>query len=392
MDSDDENTASRFRRFQQEATGTSPLYYSLCGHLADDIAAGGLFASVMRAAPERRRMPNVLLAAVQRVLFDESGEPLAGYYASVGGERAPDAGLFPAFGDFVTRHRARIDALLATGETQTNEVLRAVQIFPALGWAQACTRRPLGLIEVGTSAGLLLHADRYSYVYEFEDGSVRKAGLDDADGVPALHCPVRTGGAKDAAAARAALEPFVAKDLRIASRVGIDVNPLDPADPEACDWLRALVWPEHAERRERLEGALAHARRRPVRLRKGSGLNILADAVDSVPGAAIPCVFVSSSLPHWAPQDRERFADLVRELGRRRDLVCILKEVYACGLGLFTGRAHDPSDGPAPTEGRDVSRETLAAVVFLGGSERLFHLGVAGMHGRHLEWAVRATG
>lgn len=392
MDSEDDLLAARFRHFQQEATGASPLYHSLCGSLADDVAAGGLFASVMRAAPLRSRMPNLILAAVHRVLFDEPADPLAGYYGSLGGERAPDDALFTAFSSFVARHRERIDALLSTGETQTNEVLRACQLFPALGWAQACTRRPLGLIEVGTSAGLLLHADRYSYVYEFDDGTERRAGRGDADGVPDLHCSVHTGESTGVAAARAALEPFVTKELRVASRVGIDINPLDPADPEARAWLRALVWPEEAARRDRLEAALDHARRRPVRLRKGSGLRILPDAVDSVPQTAIPCVFVSNSLPHWAAEDRERFAALIRELGARRDLVCVLKEGYAAGLGLFTGQKHDPSAGSGSAEGRNVSRVTVGAAVYLGGSERLFHLGSGDMHGTDLEWSARPAG
>jgi hypothetical protein len=392
MDSEDEVLETRFRGFGREAAGTSPLYRSLCGSLADDVAEGGLFVTVMRAAPLRRRMPNLVFAAVQRVLFDEPGDPLAEYYPSLGGGRVPDAELFGAFTAFVVHHRERIEALISTGETQTNEVLRSGQVFPALGWAHACTRRPLGLIEVGTSAGLLLHADRYSYVYEFDDGSVRHAGLGDADGVPDLHCAVSTGEASDAAAARAALEPFIAKDLRVASRVGLDVNPLDPANPEDRAWLRALVWPEHTERRTRLEAALDHARRRPVRLRKGTGLRLLPDAVDSVPQTAIPCVFVSNSLPHWEPEDRGRFVALVRELGARRDLVLVLKELYAGGLGLFTGRKHDPSAGSAPGESPAVPRETLAAAVFLGGSERLFHLGTAGMHGAGLEWSPRPAG
>src|SRR5262249_1499976 len=159
---------------------------------------------------------------------------------------------------FVAAHRAEIDPLLATGETQTNEVLRAAQLLPAFAWVQATMRRPLGLIEIGPSAGLLLHTDRYDYRYEFPDATVPEGGAADAGGVPPLGCRIRG----DCTPER--LAPLVGKPLRVASRVGLDVNPLDPAEPETRAWLGAFVWPEHTERRERLDAALAHAARRPV--------------------------------------------------------------------------------------------------------------------------------
>ena len=377
MDADNP-VAARFRLFvDREVRETSPLYTELALHVADSVADGGLFAGVLAAAPERQRIPNLLFAAVQRVLFDEADNELAAYYPSLGGSRAADDGLIPAFDTFVEAHRERIEAVLSTGETQTNEVLRAAQLFPAFGWAQACTRRPLGLVEVGTSAGLLLHPDRYAYLYEFEDESDLAAGSGSADGVPVLRCRVEG----EPGPAAKALEPFVAKELRIGSRVGLDLNPLDPNEPADTAWLRALIWPEHTERRARLEAALAHAARRPVRLRKGDALRILGDAVDSVPRNAIPCVFVSNSLPHWSPDSRTEFAALIRQLGQRRDLVFIVKEAYRAGLGLFTDRPdeHAP-DGVTPFE-------VLGGAVFLGGQERLFRLGTAKIHGTALEWS-----
>ncbi len=372
------------RNFQlflyQEAAKSSPLYSALTAHVSEDIEAGGPVSQVLVAAPERQRIPNLLFAAVQRTLFDEPDSELAAYYPSLGGTRAPDAELADIFSRFVLEHRERIERVLATGETQTNEARRAAQLFPAFGWAQACTRRPLGLIEVGTSAGLLLHTDRYSYVYEFEDGTELAAGEGSADGVPTLRCAV--GG--PAAQAVKALTPFVSKDLRIASRVGLDLNPLDPADPDARAWLDALVWPEHAERRARLRAALDHAARRPVRLRKGDAVRILPDAVDSVPANAIPCVFVSNTLAHWSAQGRADLIDLIRRLGARRDLVCIVKEGYPVGLGLFTGRTDDL------TEDESRPYEVIGAAVFLGGREQLFRLGTGELHGVGMTWSPTA--
>jgi hypothetical protein len=376
--------AEATRRFEifidREVRSSSPLYTELCQYVSDDLAAGGYFVEVLGRAPLRQRIPNLFFAAVHRVLFDHPDEPLAEYYASLGGTRLPDENLPKAFLEFVTAHRAEIDPLLATGETQTNEVLRGAQLLPAFGWVQATTRRPLGLIEIGPSAGLLLHTDRYDYRYEFADGTVLDGGEASADGVPPLRCPIHGSCTPQQ------LAPFVSKPLRVSSRVGLDLNPLSPTDPEACAWLRALVWPEHHERRARLDAALEHAARRPVRLRKGDAVRILADAVDSVADNAIPCVFVSNSLPHWSPEGREELVRLVRELGARRDLVFVIKEAHRVGLGLFSA---EPDPG-AP-DGKDV-HEVLGAVVYLGGRERLFRLGSAGMHGTWLDWAPQPLG
>jgi hypothetical protein len=314
---------------------------------------------------------------VHRVLFDHPDEELAEYYASLGGSRPPDAHLTKVFARFVAEYRTEIDPLLATGETQTNEVLRGAQLLPAFSWVQATTRRPLGLIEIGPSAGLLLHTDRYDYRYEFSDGTVLSGGEASAEGVPPLRCPIHGSCTPEQ------LRPFVTKPPRVSSRVGLDLNPLSPTDPEAVAWLRALVWPEHVERRARLTAALEHAARRPVKLRKGDAVRILADAVESVADNAIPCVFVSNSLPHWSAEGREELVALVRELGARRDLVFIIKEAHRIGLGLFSGKPD-----PGAPDGKDV-HEVLGAVVYLGGRERLFRLGSAGMHGAWLDWAPR---
>lgn len=377
-----EPAAHRFQIFlDREVAASSPLYAALTTHAAMDIERRGLVYELLAAAPDRQRIPNLFFASVQRVLFDHPDSPLADYYRSVGGDRRPDPRLPDVFDSFLAEHRDRIEELLATRETQTNEVLRAAQIRPALGWARACTRRPLALIEVGTSAGLLLHADRYEYSYAFADGHRLRGGSGTADGVPRLDCRV------DGAVTPKNLAAFVTGDLPIASRVGLDLNPLDPADPDDRAWLRALMWPEHVERRERLEAALEHAARRPVRLRRGDALRILPDAVEGVAANAIPCVFVSNSLPHWSAEGRAGFVRLVRELGARRDLVVVVKEAHRIGLGLFTGRPD-----PVETRSGQTAHEVLGAAVYLGGQERLFRLGSGGMHGVSLDWAPGPAG
>jgi hypothetical protein len=366
-------SADSFRSFASMAAGSSPLYAALAEQVSDDAR----LLEVFEAAGDRQVA--LSFAVVHRVLADHADDPLAAYYASFGGDRAPDAELAKIFESFVLEHRARIEALLATGDSQSNEPLRAAQLRPAFGWAQAGLGRPLGLIEVGTSAGLLLHPDRYGYEYVFDDGSVLErppaAGDDQRDTFPApvLRCPIR------GTATTKTLVPLLSKDLRVSSRVGLDLNPLNPADAETKAWLRAQVWPEEADRRARLDAALAMAARFPARLRKGDALDILPAAVGMVSAPAVPCVFVSNTLAHFDTASRTAFVELIRALGSRQDLVLIMKEPDSVGLSLFTSRpAAEPSTPPV---------ETLGAVLYQAGRERCFALGTAGPHGAWLDWA-----
>ena len=366
-------SADDFRRFAAMAAGTSPLYAALAEQVADD----GRLRGVVEAAGDAS--VTLFFAGVQRVLADHADHPLAAYYLSLGGDRVPDAELAKAFEGFVLGHRERLEALLVTGHVQSNEPLRAAQLRPAFGWAQAGLGRALGLIEVGTSAGLLLYPERYGYVYEFGDGSVLErlaaADAEQRDDVPGpvLRCPVR------GAATAKTFAPFVTKELRVSSRVGIDLNPLKPADAETRAWLRAQVWPEEVDRLARLDAALDMAARYPVRLRQGDVLDILPGAIGMVAAPSVPCVFLSNTLAHLTAEARTSFVELIRALGSGRDLVLILKEPDAVGLGLFVERpAGDASAARA---------DSLGAVLYQSGRERSFLLGTAGPRGDWLDWS-----
>ena len=59
--------------------------------------------------------------------------------------------------------------------------------------------------------------------------------------------------------------PVPAAHPEVAWRGGVDLNPLDVADPDAMAWLEILVWPEQDERRERLRAAVEVAAPRSAR-------------------------------------------------------------------------------------------------------------------------------
>ena len=133
------DTVARYRAFARiEAAGSSPSYERLS--LA--VAADADLIERLDALPPPKRQPNLLLAAC-RYLGAPVGDP---------GE----------FLDFVRSRWSDIAAVVSERSTQTNEPARTAAFLPLLGRIEG----PVALIEVGASAGLCLHPDRYRIRYD----------------------------------------------------------------------------------------------------------------------------------------------------------------------------------------------------------------------------------
>jgi hypothetical protein len=312
-----------FQQFDDlRVLAASPVYAALGRHL---VTEPELAASLL-AAPPTERLPNLLFAAVHFLLRAAPDAALAAYYPSLGGTRPPDAGLIDAFRDFVTAHDTELRALTTTRTTQTNEARRAAMVLPALAAAQRIggAERPLALVEVGCSSGLMLLVDRYGYRYRQPDGSVLA--------IPApAEAPRTTGDVILDVSVRGErrVPDWVATPLRIGSRVGIDRHPIAAGDPAETEWLRACVWPEHTDRLHRLDAALAEAAAARLDLRTGDLLDLLPAAVAEAPAGALVCVLSSHVLPYLTPDERVAFAELATSLAAERDLVLLLNEARA---------------------------------------------------------------
>src|SRR5262245_22048375 len=228
--------------------GYSPLYDRICRAVAanDDVL------DLVGEAPRRGHQPNVLLGAVHYLLLGGLDHPLADVYTGTS-----DADPGPLFIDVCLTHRAEILELLATRHTNTNEVGRSAVLGPALTEVAARSGEPLTLVDVGCSAGVNLHCDRYALDY----GPAGTTGPQDAP--VRIACEVIGG------------HPPIARALPpIAERVGIDREPVDLADDDEIRWLLACVWPDTG-RIPRTRLALGELRRTPPRVVRG-------DAVDAV--------------------------------------------------------------------------------------------------------------
>jgi hypothetical protein len=354
-----------FRHFAElEFRGSSPVYERLALALADQPE----LAEPLLAAPPGQRRALLYFAAAQYLLRTSVPEhPLRAYLPNLGGERAPDSGLWTAFTDLVRNHGGELGRLCATRTTQTNEARRAALLRPGFGRAAALAAgRPVALVELGTSAGLLLLPDRFGYRYS-GDNRIAQHGRADAPAALTMECAVR-GPAW----------PDVATDLGVATRTGIDLHPIDPADDLAVTWLRSCIWPEHAERLARLDAALAEARATGPTLIAGDLVATLPAVLADVPADALPVVFTSNALTYLSPAGWAALVATLAAAGARRDLAVVLNEAAICGLQLF-------STG-APRGPRGLVAQTLTVVTWRDGSPAVEALGLAAPHANWLEW------
>jgi hypothetical protein len=260
---------AQFRDLAEWADDSSPLYAHLCREAAEDSDILDIAATV----PEGRQAPHLLLAAGQYLLDRNPDHRLAEYYPSITqAARDPDDGCFPAFREFCLDRADDVRSLLRTRRTQTNAVRRSAVLYPAIAQVARAADGPLALVELGPSAGLNLLFDHYCYDY---DGRV----VGNSDSPITIESSVQRGD-----------PPLPETPPAIHSRVGLDRNPLDVTDEADRDWLRALVWPEHEERRAVLDGALAVARDDPPELVEGDMLDDLPAVLDEIPSDVPVCV------------------------------------------------------------------------------------------------------
>jgi len=345
--SDLDKIRREFRFFAEMCTEHSPLYATLSLRAADD---DQLLALATKRQPGQSPV-NLLFAAVQYLLLGGARHGLASYYPSVGGNR-PTEEAYPVFADFCRVHATEIRQLVSTRRVQTNEVGRCGLLLPA--FALASTHfggRPLGLVEVGSSAGLALQFDQYGYAYTDSAGSLLHACGPTSSAV--VRTELRDGHQC----------PLPDRLPEISGRTGIDVSPLDVADDDAMRWIAALIWGDQRHRHELFHAAVRIARAAPAASVAGDGVDMLPQVVDTIAPNHVPCIFHSHATYQMPEAWRRRFADAVAALGRKRGLVHVSLEWL-----------------------RDDPRPQLRAAFHADGRIERVHLADCHTHGFWMSW------
>ncbi|KTR04764.1 DUF2332 family protein [Curtobacterium luteum] len=274
-------TRDRYRAYADRIEPVSPSYAAWARSLDDDLVA------LLDSVPEQRRQPELVFAVARRLGADPTD---------------PDA--LRALG-----REARLDLAtqLPSATVQANDPRRAAPVVPLFAALTARSSRPIALVDAGAAAGLCSIPDRVTLDYVVTDrGGERVRMHTPAAEGPLLHLVAEARGAVPAPAAH----PW-----SIGTRVALDPNPIDLAEPGAFDRLVEAVPPEATDRttlmREAASAALAVP---PVRLR-GSLPGDLDRALDHLPGGCEPVVLTTGTLVYVPGVDRQRVVDRLTERG-----------------------------------------------------------------------------
>jgi hypothetical protein len=282
------------------ASGSS-MYDELFERVADDVEAGGVFATILAGyedAPSRQAVPLRLLGGLHRMVLDGRAPALRRWYPSTGGSWDARA-AWPEIMQVAAANTGPLRAALDQ-PPQTNEVGRSAVLIGALLRINHGFGFPVRLFEIGSSAGLNLRADRYHY---------RCAGgrWGPADS------PVTIDDAW-----HGALPPPGA--LRIVERHGYDIAPIDVTGVTGGDGemtLLSYVWPDQRARLDRLRGAIAVARQVPAQLMRKTASAAVADL--TLTDGALTVLWHSITWQYLSADERAAIRDGVAALAGQAD-------------------------------------------------------------------------
>ena len=336
--------ALRFENFSTiECKGSSELYEFLSIKVSED----NEILELCKEAREGQPVPNLLFGAVHYLLLKGMNHPVKQYYPSiVGNYRKVEEQAFISFKEFCNIYKEEIILILKTKLVQTNEVRRCSYLYPIISLIYSKVKKPLSLVEIGTSAGLQLLWDKYSYSY----------GTDEiyGDKNSSVHITSDVKGGK--------IPEMLPEAPPVSSKIGLDLHVNDLRDVEDYLWLKALIWPEHRERLELFEKAAECYKENPVELIEGDGVNLLTEVLETLSEDTAICVF-HTHVANQLPEDlKHTLIETIEETGNGKDVFHIYNNIWDRKLHLD---------------------------YFIDGVEHNEIIGDTDGHGRWFEWALQ---
>jgi len=319
----------------------SPLYAGLLERAADDVEALGPTWEILRGHENDPRFSVLglrLLGAVNRLVLTGQEPGLAGAYRA---GRVAEA--WTQLRDVLRRNAVELRRSLEL-PVQTNEVGRCSALLFGFLTAAGETGLPLRLLEVGASAGLNLHWDRYRY----EAGGF---SWGPADSPLTLEFELEGEAPAELPA-----------EVEIASRRGCDPAPIDPTAEQGQLTLLTYVWPDQVERIGRMRAALDVVAEQPAAIDRESATPWARRMLsEPAPGQAT-VIYHSIVSQYLSDAERAALFDGIAESGERATT-----EAPLAWLRM------EPAD----------DRANLELTLWPGGEER--SLGRAGYHGSPVE-------
>ncbi|MBP1969136.1 hypothetical protein J2Z83_001239 [Virgibacillus natechei] len=328
--------SERFKVFaHRECRGSSDLYEYLSEHIAMDEKLLAICTKVQQGQP----IPNLFFGAVHYLLLKGTEHGLKDFYESIVESPKKTEQCFPYFKDFCQLNKDEIISVMKSRLVQTNEVRRCSYLYPSFSFVYEKVKKPLALIEIGTSAGLQLLWDKYSYSYETD--------VVYGNNYSTVHINGQVKGER---------LPYLPNNSPpVACRIGIDLHVSDLNSAEDYLWLKALIWPEHTERRDLLASAADYVKINHINFVEGDGVALLPDILKGIPEDAVICVFHTHVANQLSKQDKVQLLQHIKNSGKERDIFHLYNNIQDGDLHLdyyIDGYEHTSTVGETDSHGR----------------------------------------
>ncbi|MHA2502509.1 MAG: DUF2332 domain-containing protein [Candidatus Kariarchaeaceae archaeon] len=247
-----------------------------------------------RLVPVAQPTANIVMGAIHYLLLKGVDSPVQEYYGTLTDTpRPPDDELRSHLLEFCRENREDLEDLCKTKRVQTNEVRRSIFLLPSLTYLHERIG-PFQLIELGTSAGLLLNFDQYSYDYSHRDTILGSGPL-------VLQSEVR-----------GTPPPLPGSWPQVIRRVGVDINPLYCHSDDDKLWLLALVWPGNLPRFNRLREALEICTSSQLELVKDDGFTNITGLLEQYSYDVPTVLYHSFAINQIHREARDKFYNDLR--------------------------------------------------------------------------------
>jgi hypothetical protein len=279
--------------------GESPFYRELVDRMREDVAEGGPCWRLLEpyaSEPRTEFFPVRALAGVHEMVLAGEIPELEAHYPSVGGD-GDAASAWPEVRIALADHSPEVLADLRH-PLQTNETSRCGALAGGFHLIAARTGMPLRVLELGSSAGLNLHFDRYRY----EAGGVA-AGPPDA---AVRFVDYWKGGV-----------PPLEAEVEVVERSGCDIDPIEVTTERGRRQLLSYVMPDDDHRIAMMRAAIDVAASDPVRVDRESADTWAQRQLAELPTGTATVLFHSIFWLYPPEAVRRRVVDALAEAGRR---------------------------------------------------------------------------
>ena len=272
----------------------SPFMGQLCEVLSENLRRGTpltdrLFDWEGELGPRHASVPLRVCGALHALRL-RGNEQLAAVYPPA---KVKGSELWSAVQSVLSEEAAFIDAFIDSAP-QTNEVRRSGTILPA---AQVVANRfglPFRMMELGASGGLNLIWDRVRV-------ETNQGAFGAAEPVLTLS-PYWTGSLPTDAT------------VTVVSKAAVDLNPLDPRDPDDALRLKAYLWADQPERLELTRAAIAATE---VPVEKGDAIDWLARRIKIGADGHVRFIYTTVAWQYFPPEAQARGTALIEAEGER---------------------------------------------------------------------------